>query len=148
MNPTGIVYILTNVAGRFWPRRPRAPAIGQRPVLVIVEGRYDIEFLRRISGILAAERVDLPNLAQLEMSGKLIFIPAGGDFVPWLHRLAAFGCAEVHVYDREIPPITELRQAGAAAVNRRSRCRPSSRGNVPWKITFIPTLFAKPAGWI
>jgi hypothetical protein len=92
------------------------------PVLVIVEGRYDIEFLKCISGVLAAQHSDLPNLAQLEQAGKLVFIPAGGDFVPWLHRLAGFGCAEVHIYDREIPPVTQQREAGAAAVNRRHRC--------------------------
>jgi len=91
-------------------------------VLVIVEGRFDIEFLIRISGVLAGKRADLPNLRQLEAAGHLAFIPAGGDFVPWLHRLAGFGCAEVHIYDREVPPVSEQRLACAAAVNRRPGC--------------------------
>jgi hypothetical protein len=88
-----------------------------------VEGRNYIEFLKRISGLLAPHRPDLPSLAELELSGKLIFIPAGGDFVPWVHPQAGFNCAEVHIYDREIPPVTEQRQAGAATVNRRPHCR-------------------------
>ncbi len=99
-----------------------APTVRQPPVLVIVEGRYYIEFLKRVSGVLAADRAEVPSLAQLEQAGKLIFIPAGGDFVPWLHRLAGFGCAEVHIYDREVSPVTEQRQAGAIAVNSRPRC--------------------------
>ena len=68
------------------------------------------------------ESADVPNLAQLEQAGQLIFIPTGGDFVPWLHRLAGFGFPEVHICDREVPPVTEQRRAGAAAVNRRPRC--------------------------
>jgi hypothetical protein len=122
MNTTKLAGALANFASRLWPGRPRAPTVRQLPVLVIVEGRHDIEFLKRISGVLAAHRSDLPNFAQLEQAGKLVFIPAGGDFVPWLHRLAGFGCAEVHIYDREIPPVTQQRQAGAAAVNCRPRC--------------------------
>jgi hypothetical protein len=122
MNTITFANALAEVAGRLWRRRPRVPAARHLPVLVVVEGRHDIEFLKRISGILAAQRADLPNLATLEQAGKLVFIPAGGDFVPWLHRLAGFGCAEVHIYDREVPPVTDLRLAGAAAVNRRRRC--------------------------
>jgi hypothetical protein len=123
MNTYRIAGALANLANRLWPRRPPAPAGGHRPVLVIVEGRHDIEFLKRISGMLAAHRTDLPNLTQFERAGGLIFIPAGGDFVPWLHRLSGFGFPEVHIYDREIPPATEQRQAGVAADNRRSGCR-------------------------
>lgn len=123
MNTTSFSAAVTPLACRLWSRRPRAPATRQRPVLVIVEGRHDIEFLQRISGMLAAHRTDLADLTRLELAGQVIFIPAGGDFVPWLHRLAGFGCAEVHIYDREIPPVTQQRQAGAAAVNGRPRCR-------------------------
>ena len=122
MNTRNFAGALAKFASRLWPGRPRAPTVRQLPVLVVVEGRYDIEFLKRISGVLAAHRADLPNLAQLEQAGKLVFIPAGGDFVPWLHRLAGFGCAEVHIYDREVPPVTQQREAGAAAVNRRPHC--------------------------
>ena len=122
MNTTNFTHALAKIAGQLWSRPVSAPAVRQLPVLVIVEGRHDIEFLKRVSGMLAAHRAELPNLSQLEQTGKLVFIPAGGDFVPWLHRLAGFGCAEVHIYDREIPPVTQQRQAGAAAVNRRPRC--------------------------
>lgn len=123
MSASQIAGALASLADRLWSRRPRAPAAGRRPVLLIVEGRYDVEFLRRISRLVASQRPDLPNLAELEAGGKLIFIPAGGDFVPWLHRLAGFGFPEVHVYDREVPPVTQQRQAGIAAVNRRPGCR-------------------------
>jgi putative ATP-dependent endonuclease of OLD family len=123
MSTTNFAGALANLVGRLWPGRPRAPTVRQLPVLVIVEGRHDIEFLKRISGVLATHRSDLLDLTPLEQAGKLVFIPAGGDFVPWLHRLAGFGCAEIHLYDREVPPVTQQRLAGAAAVNCRPNCR-------------------------
>lgn len=92
--------------------------------MIVVEGRHDVEFLKRISTILHAERPELPELAGLERQGVLIFIPAGGnDFRPWLARLAPFDCAEVHLYDRELPPVSVERERWAAEVNRRPRCR-------------------------
>lgn len=93
-------------------------------LLAVVEGRHDIEFLKRISLLWARQVAGLADLGQLEDSGQLIFVPAGGgDFRPWLSRLAAFGCAEFHLYDRELPPVSAQRTAWAALVNGRPRCR-------------------------
>ena len=92
--------------------------------MIVVEGKHDVEFLKRISAVLQAERPELPELAALERQGTVIFIPAGGnDFRPWLSRLAPFGCAEFHLLDREIPPVSGERERWAAEVNLRPRCR-------------------------
>lgn len=93
-------------------------------LLLVVEGLNDAEFLRRISLMLHAAEGELPNLAQMEHSGELIFVPFGGGHVrAWAHRLAPLGRAEFHLYDRELPPETELREQAAETVNRRHRCK-------------------------
>ena len=92
--------------------------------MIVVEGKHDVEFLKRISTVLHPERPELPELAAFERQGMVIFIPAGGnDFRPWLSRLAPFGCAEFHFLDREIPPVSGERERWAAEVNLRPRCR-------------------------
>lgn len=123
MNTTSLFGAVAKLADRLLSKRPRTPAGRHQPVLVIVEGRHDIEFLMRIGALLAAQHVGLPDPAELERAGKLIFIPAGGDFGPWCQRLAGFRCAELHIYDREVPPLTQQRLATASAVNRRPGCR-------------------------
>lgn len=93
-------------------------------LLFVVEGTNDIEFLRRVSLLLHADDGSLPNLAEMEQRGELIFIPFGGGHVrAWSDRLAPLQRAEFHLYDHELPPETELRRQAAEAVNRRSRCR-------------------------
>lgn len=93
-------------------------------LLIVVEGKHDVEFLKRISSVLHADRSELPDLVALERQGAVIFIPAGGnDFRPWLMRLAPFGCAEFHLYDRELPPASVEREQWSAQVNLRPRCR-------------------------
>lgn len=92
--------------------------------MIVVEGKHDVEFLKRISTVLQAERSELPDVARLERQGTVVFIPAGGnDFRPWLSRLAPFGCAEFHLLDREIPPVSADRERWAAQINLRPRCR-------------------------
>lgn len=104
-------------------RPPPAPPSTPR-LIVVVEGRHDIEFLRRISSILHAARPAVPDLAACERRGELLFVPAGGgDFRPWLLRLAALGRAEFHLYDREAPPVSQQREQWAALVNSRPNCR-------------------------
>lgn len=93
-------------------------------MIVIVEGRHDIEFLRRISSILHTAQPSLPDLPTFERRGELLFVPAGGgNFRPWLTRLSALGRAEVHLYDREAPPVSQQREQWAAAVDSRPNCR-------------------------
>lgn len=92
-------------------------------VLIVVEGTNDIEFLRRISVLLSSDDPSLPNLADMERTGELIFLPFGGGHVrAWMHRLAPLGKPEFHLYDHELPPETDHRRQAVAAVNRRPRC--------------------------
>ena len=96
----------------------------QRPrVLVVVEGPFDIEFLRRISTILAAGLVSVPDLADMERRHALVFLPFGGDAWLWTERLAPLGFPEFHLYDREMSPETELRARAAHRVNLRAGCQ-------------------------
>ena len=108
-----------------WPKSKSTVNERNTPrLLIVVEGRHDVEFLKRISVILHADRPDLPDLAALERRGTVVFLPAGGgDFRPWLLRLAPFNCAEFHLADREVPPISAKRDQWSAQVNLRPRCR-------------------------
>jgi putative ATP-dependent endonuclease of OLD family len=109
-----------------WLLSQQAPGLRPRPpgVLVILEGRNDIEFLRRISRILHRHDADIPDLNQLEQAGRLVFVSFGGGGLPnWSSGLAALGWAEVHLYDREVPPETEIRLRAARVINARAWCR-------------------------
>jgi len=113
------LYILSNV-GRFF-RRPR-PVRGQ--VLVVLEGKHDVEFFRRISGILHAETAEVPDLRTLEHRGQVVFLPCGGfDRHQWPLRLAPLGCREFHLFDRDLPQDADARCQAAAVVNLRPGCR-------------------------
>jgi hypothetical protein len=95
-----------------------------RPVFVVVEGTHDIEFLKRISAMLHRQDHAIPDLASTEASGKLVFVPfGGGDIRPWAFRLAGTVSPEVHIYDAEVPPETEIRQQVARIINLRPACR-------------------------
>ena len=115
----------TSLSGSFCHQPPDSIATSARPVLVLVEGVHDVEFLSRISTIMHREDPRLPDLPALSTQGQLIFLPVGGggDLEPWIRRLAALGLPEVHIYDRELPPLTELRERTVAAINLRPRCR-------------------------
>ncbi|HEV7226422.1 MAG TPA: ATP-dependent endonuclease [Pirellulales bacterium] len=104
-------------------RRP-PPAACRDKLLVVVEGKHDVEFLRRVSRILHADDAHLPDLSELEQRGRLVFVPfGGGDILGWTDRLAGLGQREFHLYDREAPPETAIRQRAAAIVNARPDCR-------------------------
>lgn len=93
-------------------------------VLCVVEGANDIEFLLRISRILAASRPNAPNLAELQQAGRLLFIPrGGGDLLAWADRLAPLGGKQFHLCDREIEPECQMRLRAAGIVNHRPGCR-------------------------
>ena len=46
------------------------------PLLIIVEGPHDVEFLKRISAVLNRWHADLPDLGRAESDGRLTFLPA------------------------------------------------------------------------
>jgi hypothetical protein len=114
--------LLDRLAGKAKRRSRRSPTVAK--LIVVVEGRHDIEFLRRISKMLHVAERTVPDLGERERAGELIFLPiGGGDIASWGTALAGLGLAELHIYDRETPPETELRQRAAEQVNKRTGCR-------------------------
>ena len=94
-----------------------------RPLLFVVEGILDVQFLSLLSGQLRATCPDIPDLGELSARGRLVFIPAGGgDLSAWVTRLAPLGCREFVLFDREQPPETALRQVVVAQINARPGC--------------------------
>jgi hypothetical protein len=99
---------------------PDLVSIHPRPLLCVVEGANDIAFLTTLSGLLAREDPSVPDLGQLARRRQLIFLPfGGGSPLPWVDRLAPLGCPELHVYDREKPPESALREKAVRLVNQR-----------------------------
>lgn len=90
-----------------------------------VEGRHDINFLKRISCILAGDEPDIPDLSSMEQSGRLVFIPLGGSSLDlWVTTLAGLKRPEFYLTDRDLPPpvqpryqqqIEEWRERGCTA---------------------------------
>jgi len=101
------------------------PALARsKPVLVVVEGVNDIEFLRRMSRVLHEYDARVIDLGSLEQAGQLVFVPqGGGDLVTWTNRLAPLGHPEFHLYDRESGSATEVRRRAVKLVNQRPGCR-------------------------
>ena len=109
------------------PRRKQTRHTNARPLLVLIEGIYDVEFLCRISVVLRRDDHAIPDLRTLEEAGKLVFVPfGGGDPGFWATRFAPLGLSEVHIYDRETLPESRQRLAAASRVN----CRPNARAFV------------------
>ncbi len=95
-----------------------------RPLLLVVEGVHDVEFMRRISSILHRDDLALPDLGREETSGRLIFLPAGGGSIgTWALKLWQLGLPQFHLYDREMSPATEVRRYLVNAINARPGCR-------------------------
>jgi hypothetical protein len=93
-------------------------------LIVVLEGGFDVQFLKRISRILHNHDSQVPDLRTLEQSGEIIFVPiAGSNFLHWTHRLAGLAVSEFHLLDREIAPLTEERERAAELVNQRPDCQ-------------------------
>ena len=93
------------------------------PVLIIVEGIHDVEFLRRLTANLHLADASIPNLAAREQAGLVVFVPfGGGSVLAWSSRFAPLRCREFHLYDREIAPETPVRQEAVDCINRRPNC--------------------------
>jgi hypothetical protein len=94
------------------------------PLLLVVEGANDIEFLTRLAARLRIELPTVPDLSELTRSGRLIVVPAGGgDPVRWAERLAPLGLRQLHLYDSEQQPQTAVRQRAITQINARPGCR-------------------------
>ena len=106
-----------------YPGSFRSSSPDSRPLLLVVEGQHDVEFLRRLSATLSRDDPSLPDLGTWEREGRLVFIPiGGGDVLAWSERFSPLQCAELHVYDREIPPESAIRIQAASRVNARLHC--------------------------
>jgi hypothetical protein len=88
-------------------------------VLVVVEGTNDAEFLRRISRVLNRRDLAVPDLNQLEVDGRLTFMTASAFPV----SIPALLGKQFHLYDREVPPISDERHRLAEALNRQPSCK-------------------------
>lgn len=93
-------------------------------VFVGVEGKWDIQFLRRISRILHASDTTIPDLEAAEHNGSLVFIPLGGSSMElWSIRLAGLERPEFYFTDRDDPPPAQPKYHGQlAAWNARANC--------------------------
>ncbi|HEV2968731.1 MAG TPA: ATP-dependent endonuclease [Pirellulales bacterium] len=100
-------------------RSLRPAAAAGRPILIVVEGRNDIEFLRKASAVLRNADDALPDLGHLERRGRVVFVPFGGDPRQWVFRFAELGRPEFHLFDREVAPATEIRREAARIINLR-----------------------------
>jgi hypothetical protein len=114
--------LLSRLQWRLGP--PRIMPGGRTRLLLVVEGRHDVMFLRTLSNTLHGADASLPDLAALEAGGELVFLPiGGGDVLAWADRLESLHVPELHLYDRETPPETELRLQAADLVDQRPSCR-------------------------
>jgi energy-coupling factor transporter ATP-binding protein EcfA2 len=89
-----------------------------------VEGTNDVNFLRELSAVLSAVENDIPNLAEAEDKGLVIFIPGGGsNLQSWLNRFQAIGRPEFHLFDRDHEPPQRPKYSDAAdLINARPNC--------------------------
>jgi energy-coupling factor transporter ATP-binding protein EcfA2 len=89
-----------------------------------VEGKWDIEFLKRISKIIHFSNPAVPDLESAESSGALVFIPLGGSSMElWTARLAGLDRPEFYLTDRDTPPPANPKYHAQHAVwNARPNC--------------------------
>lgn len=74
-------------------------------VFLGVEGKHDIQFLKRLSAILSTDETDIPNLQAAEAAGKLVFLSLGGSNMElWISSMAGFGRPEFYLTDRDQAP--------------------------------------------
>jgi hypothetical protein len=94
------------------------------PLLVVVEGANDLDFLAGLTAQLHRADSDIPSLAAWQAAGRLVMLPAGGGrAAAWPERFAPLGLCEFHLYDREQQPESDLRQQAVDRINGRFGCR-------------------------
>jgi putative ATP-dependent endonuclease of OLD family len=93
------------------------------PLLLVVEGINDIQFLKVLSGMLHRDQGQLPDLAQVENQKHLLFLPVGGsNLKDWSTRIATFHKREFHLYDHEQEPETSERRKIVQTICQRAGC--------------------------
>jgi len=94
-----------------------------RPLLILLEGANDLEFLVRIAARLQSDLPNVPDLGDLQAAGHIVLVPlGGGNAASWPDRFHRLGLPEFHLYDREQQPETDVRLRAVAQVNARSGC--------------------------
>ena len=84
----------------------------KRPILILLEGANDLEFLVRIASRLQSDLPNVPDLGHLQLTGRIIMVPLGrGDPASWPDRLRPLDLPEFHLYDREQLPETDVRRS-------------------------------------
>ena len=93
---------------------------------VVVEGVYDIAFLKSLSRMFLSHGRVVPDLDALEIAGELVFVPAGGaeNLAYWASKLVPLGRPEFHLFDRDAPAASVPKhQAKVDTVNMRVGCK-------------------------
>lgn len=93
---------------------------------IVVEGVIDIAFLKSLSRAFRAHGANVPDLDGLEVTGEIVFVPAGGadNLAYWASRLQPLGRPEFHLFDRDAPSaVAPKHQAKINAVNQRQGCK-------------------------
>ena len=94
-----------------------------KPLLLLVEGANDAEFLIQLSRLLYRAQIISIDLAQLVRSAQVVIVPMGGGIsAGWWNLFAPLECPEFHLLDGEIQPQTSQRLALAQRVNARPLC--------------------------
>lgn len=109
-------------SGRTADNRSR-PAPARLPILLVVEGKNDVLFLKSISAILSRGDPTLPDLQVWEMETRCLFLPTGGDVANWTMHLAALQIPQFHLYDRESGSATDARRAQISLLNLQPQVR-------------------------
>jgi hypothetical protein len=95
----------------------------RRPLLLLLEGANDADFLLRISRLLNQAQASPVNLADLANQGQVVIVPFGGGIsAGWWNRFAPLGCPEFHLLDREQEPQTSQRKQLVERVKSRPGC--------------------------
>ena len=92
---------------------------------IVVEGIHDIAFLKSLASMYKSHGVNVPDLHSLELSGEVIFVPAGGanNLAYWTSKLHNLNRPEFHLYDRDAPAANVPKhQARVDEVNLRANC--------------------------
>lgn len=95
-------------------------------VFVVVEGVHDIAFLKGLSRMFRGHGQDVPDLDALEISGELVFVPAGGadNLAYWASKLSPLDRPEFHLFDRDAPSASPSKHVlKINAVNQRAKCK-------------------------
>jgi hypothetical protein len=88
-------------------------------LILVVEGTHDVEFLKRISRVLARVHSSVPDLGQWESEGAVAFVTNNGTSTPFSAGYSTEGPPEFHLLDREIEPTTTQRETLVRALNSR-----------------------------